>query len=98
MRSSSIRSTGSAVDALSWAHLGERFDVALLDLQMPEMSGAEVASRLRSDLGEATPKLLLLSSVGNREKSIADGLFDAVLTNPDHYRVIFENDRVRVLE
>ena len=77
-----VRSTGSAVDALSWAHLGERFDVALLDLQMPEMSGAEVASRLRSDLGEATPKLLLLSSVGNREKSIADGLFDAVLTKP----------------
>lgn len=23
---------------------------------------------------------------------------DPVLTNPDHYRVIFENDRVRVLE
>ena len=46
----------------------ERFDIALLDLHMPEMSGAEVASRLRSDLGGAAPKLLLLSSVGNREQ------------------------------
>ncbi len=77
-----VRSTSSAVDALSWAHLGERFDVALLDLNMPEMSGTEVASQLRSDLGEAAPKLLLLSSVGHRENSIADGLFDAVLTKP----------------
>jgi signal transduction histidine kinase/CheY-like chemotaxis protein/HPt (histidine-containing phosphotransfer) domain-containing protein len=77
-----VRSTSSAVDALSWAHVGERFDVALLDLNMPEMSGAELASRLRSDLGEAAPKLLLLSSVGHRDKSIADGLFDAVLTKP----------------
>jgi len=77
-----VRSTSSAVDALSWAHTGEKFDVALLDLHLPEMSGAEVASRLRSDLGEAAPKLLLLSSVGNREKGSADGLFDAVLTKP----------------
>jgi len=77
-----VRSTSSAADALSWARTGERFDVALLDLHMPEMSGADVASRLRSDLGDAAPKLLLLSSVGNREKSIADGLFDAVLTKP----------------
>jgi CheY-like chemotaxis protein len=74
------RSTGSAAEALAWAQ-GERFDVALLDLNMPEMSGAEVALQFRTDLAEGAPKLLLLSSVGNRER-LTDGLFESVLTKP----------------
>ena len=74
------RSTGSAAEALAWAQ-DDRFDVALLDLNMPEMSGAQVALQFRTDLAEAAPKLLLLSSVGNRER-LTDGLFDSVLTKP----------------
>jgi len=41
------------------------FDFAVLDLQMPDMSGLELARRLRAEPGCAGLKMLILTSMGN---------------------------------
>jgi signal transduction histidine kinase/DNA-binding response OmpR family regulator/HPt (histidine-containing phosphotransfer) domain-containing protein len=46
------------------ARAGERHDLAILDLRMPEMDGLELARRIRADPALAGIKLVLLSSHG----------------------------------
>ena len=46
------------------AATGEPYGVALLDLQMPEMSGLELAEAMGRELGLGQPAVILLSSVG----------------------------------
>ena len=52
-------------EALNIVGRGERFDVALLDYQMPGMDGRELARHLRERLGAEAPPILLLTSVGD---------------------------------
>ncbi|MEO8511822.1 MAG: GAF domain-containing protein, partial [Chloroflexota bacterium] len=65
------RETGSPLQALEWLEKGERFDIALFDLLMPELDGVELAVRARTaeDAAhrERTP-LVILSSVGMRDR------------------------------
>jgi PAS domain S-box-containing protein len=58
------RDTHSAHEALEWIRGGERYDVAVLDLQMPELDGAMLARAIQSELGADTFPLLLLTSLG----------------------------------
>ncbi|MBI2511346.1 MAG: response regulator [Opitutae bacterium] len=67
------------VEALELLRGGRHFDVAVLDMQMPEMDGQMLAQRIREHLSEEELPLVLLSSVGNRVK---DGLFAANLMKP----------------
>ncbi len=74
------RCTYSAAQALE-ACAGERFDVALVDITLPDLPGTEVARRLRAVGG--APLLvavtgLSLQDVGGAE----DGLFDHHLQKP----------------
>ena len=59
-----------------------RFDVVLLDMQMPEMDGYEVASRIR-ELGYATPLVACTANAmqGDREKCQDAGCVE-YLTKP----------------
>ena len=41
------RATGSPREALAWLHHENPFDVAILDLHMPEMTGVELAAAIR---------------------------------------------------
>lgn len=66
------RETGSPAEALAWLTAGERFDIVLSDLLMPEMDGVELASRigqLKSRKG--APPIVILSSVGLRDRDQA---------------------------
>ena len=71
-----------AVDALS----RERFDLALLDIQMPELDGFEVAAAVRAR-EEGTGRRLPLVAVtahamqGDRERCLAAGM-DGYVTKP----------------
>jgi DNA-binding response OmpR family regulator len=58
------RDTASPAEALSWAHRGEPCDLAILDYQMPEMNGIELARALWEERGESL-KRILLTSVGS---------------------------------
>ncbi|MBI3799425.1 MAG: response regulator [Deltaproteobacteria bacterium] len=48
---------------------GRPYQVALLDYQMPEMDGLELAAHIKAEPALATLKLVLLTSVGHREET-----------------------------
>ena len=75
------KATASPREALAWLRDGARFDVGLLDMQMPEMDGLQLARAIRErHPAEALP-LVILSSIGDRVK--ADGeVVSAALTKP----------------
>jgi CheY-like chemotaxis protein/HPt (histidine-containing phosphotransfer) domain-containing protein len=58
------RDAQSGAEALEWLRAGEVFDLAILDMRMPDMDGLMLAGEIRKlPAGEAMP-LLLLTSVG----------------------------------
>ncbi len=82
------RSTESPAQALAWIEAGERFDLAILDMHMPQMDGAALAARLR-ELAPALPRVLFTSLGAVREWSRSD-LFDAALGKPLHQSALFD--------
>jgi len=80
--------TESPVEALRWIERGDPFDLAILDMHMPEMDGVALAGRIR-ELRAELP-LVLFSSLGRREAGAADGLFAAYLGKPIHQSQLFD--------
>jgi CheY-like chemotaxis protein len=62
------RDTGSAAEALEWVASGERFDVALVDLVMPEIDGLQFAERVAAERADGTLPVIILSSFGLRDR------------------------------
>ncbi|HKW83619.1 MAG TPA: response regulator, partial [Burkholderiaceae bacterium] len=83
-----VRDTATPAQALQWLRAGEAFDVAVLDMHMPEMDGLQLARALRG-AGAALP-LVLFSSLGRREAGDTDGLFAAYLGKPLHQSQLFD--------
>jgi PAS domain S-box-containing protein len=75
------RDTGSPAEALQWIRRGDPFDVAILDMQMPEMDGIAVAREIRRHRDAGRLRLMLLTSLGRREAA-DDVEFAAHLTKP----------------
>ena len=67
-------------EALALLRAGEKFDVAILDMQMPEMDGLMLAREIRRLRTAEELPLVLLSSLGRQEDS--DRHFAANLTKP----------------
>jgi signal transduction histidine kinase/DNA-binding response OmpR family regulator len=82
------RDTGSPLEALRWLEQGERFDLAILDMHMPEMGGIDLARRLRAS--HATLPLVLLGSMGRREAGDAELLFNGFVSKPIHQSQLFD--------
>ncbi len=65
------RETGSPLEALEWVRAGERFDIALCDLVMPDLDGLELAEQIavlsKTDSQSAIP-VVILSSIGLRDR------------------------------
>jgi len=80
----------SGADAFALLAEGRRFDLAILDMQMPGMDGVMLATEIRRLLGAEAPKLLLLSSIGRGSASLPPGLFAAVLSKPAKPSQIFD--------
>ena len=81
------RQTGSPVEALGWIRGGERFDVVILDQQMPEMDGftlAEEIGRVRVNL-----PLVMLASIDSIEASSAAAVA-GYLTKPVRPSQLFD--------
>ncbi len=74
------RATESPLEALRWLNDGETFDLAILDMHMPEMDGLALARKIRE--GHPTLPLMLFSSLGRREAGDTDALFSAYLAKP----------------
>jgi PAS domain S-box-containing protein len=76
------RAASSPAEALEWLRAGSHFDVAILDMHMPEMDGGMLAREIRRLHSGTSLPLILLSSLGQREHAGGDGLFAAYLTKP----------------
>jgi CheY-like chemotaxis protein len=82
------RATDSPLEALRWLEQGDAFDVAILDMHMPEMDGLALARQIR-ERRPALP-LVLFSSLGRREV-VGDGkLFNAYLGKPIHQSHLYD--------
>jgi CheY-like chemotaxis protein len=73
--------TGSPHEALRWIDRGDPFDLAILDMHMPELDGLGLAAEIRDRRSAATLPLILLSSLGQREPTQTTP-FAAHLTKP----------------
>ncbi len=82
------RECEAPAEALRLVEAGDAFDLAILDMHMPEMDGIELARRMRA-LRPALP-LVLFSSLGRREAGDAEGLFDAFLAKPVRQSQLFD--------
>jgi len=83
-----VRDTESASQGLRWLDSGEAFDVAVLDMHMPEMDGLTLAGHIH----QRRPKLplVLFSSLGRREAGDTQGLFTAYLSKPLRQSHLFD--------
>ncbi len=62
-----IATSTLAQDALDRLHQGERFDVAILDMQMPDIDGITLGTEIRKVLSPDELPLIMLTSVGHQE-------------------------------
>ena len=76
------RATESPLEALEWLRAGEHFDIAILDMHMPEMDGVSLARALRPLPAGAGLPLILFTSLGRREARAEDEGFAAYLHKP----------------
>jgi signal transduction histidine kinase/CheY-like chemotaxis protein len=82
------RATESPLEALRWLEQGDAYDVAILDMHMPEMDGLALAREIRQR--RADLPLVLFSSLGRREV-VGDGkLFSAYLGKPIHQSHLYD--------
>jgi PAS domain S-box-containing protein len=76
------RETASPHEAVEWVSRGDHFDVALLDMQMPEMDGITLAGRLRQYLNAQVLPIVILSSLDRQETGAAAVQLAAYLNKP----------------
>jgi PAS domain S-box-containing protein len=78
--------TASPVEARDWIRRGDPFDVAILDMQMPEMDGLTLAAEIRRLRDPRALPLIMLTSLGGRdavpEADLKVAQFAAFLTKP----------------
>jgi CheY-like chemotaxis protein len=76
--------TSSGLEALRLLELNHHFDLAILDMQMPEMNGLELARAIRQLSGYQDLPLVVLSSIGisKEEADRAMVNFAAILSKP----------------
>ncbi|MBI4769930.1 MAG: response regulator [Chloroflexi bacterium] len=84
------RDTASPAEALCWIRQGDPFDVAILDMHMPEMDGVTLAAEIRRCRDACALPLILFSSLGRREAGGDQGTFAAYLTKPLKQSQLFD--------
>src|SRR5438128_2240937 len=75
-----ISRIAALLTALRWLEGGGVFDLAIVDMHMPEMDGVALARQIRQR--NSTLPLMLFSSLGRREVGDDEKLFAAYLTKP----------------
>jgi CheY-like chemotaxis protein len=80
-----VRTASGGPLALEWLRAGETFDLAVLDMQMPEMDGLELATEMRKLHDASALPLVLLTSMGKaflRDRATEAEAFSAFLSKP----------------
>lgn len=66
------------------------YDIILLDYILPEMSGLELAKKLREKLGDRIP-FILISSMEKEIQPLSENLFNATIRKPLHFKDFQKN-------
>ena len=85
-----VTTIASGREALVRLRDGQLFDVAILDMHMPEMDGLNLAREIRRLRDAAGMPLVLLSSLGQGETGDDFKIFSARLTKPAKPAQLFE--------
>jgi CheY-like chemotaxis protein len=87
------RTALSGEQALTWLQAGEKFDLAILDMQMPGLDGLMLAAEIRKLPNGAKLPLVLLTSMGVRPDSpeFVQAGFATCLTKPIKPAQLFES-------
>ncbi|HBB32937.1 MAG TPA: histidine kinase [Cyanobacteria bacterium UBA8803] len=74
----------SGAEALSWLEQGRQFDIAILDMQMPQMDGQTLAAQIRRQPNGKNLPLVMLTSIGQVDCSNQnpEANFAAYLSKP----------------
>ncbi len=72
----------SGIEALQLIEAGNSFELAILDMQMPEMDGIELAKAIRQHHTQPSFPLLLLTSLGMQTGREVEHLFEKCLVKP----------------
>jgi PAS domain S-box-containing protein len=84
------RETASPHEAAEWIRRGDPFDVALLDMQMPEMDGVALAIEMRRYRDARSLPIVMLSSLDRRQTSPENVQFAAYLTKPIKQSMLYD--------
>ncbi len=84
------RDTESALEALEWIKRGDPFDIAILDMQMPEMDGVTLAQEIRKYRTEEVLPLVMCTSISRRMAETDMVNWAAFLTKPVKQSQMFE--------
>jgi CheY-like chemotaxis protein/HPt (histidine-containing phosphotransfer) domain-containing protein len=82
----------SAIEALDFVRHGHAFDVAILDMSMPEMDGLGLANEIRKYRGPDALPLIMLTSVSHRPRDsrLNQVQFAAYLNKPIKPSALFD--------
>lgn len=82
----------SGAEALECLKRGELFDVAIVDMRMPEMDGQTLASAIRNHYNPEELPLVMLTSIGLRvvDAITSTASFQAVLHKPIKFSRLFD--------
>jgi CheY-like chemotaxis protein len=86
------RGAQHASKALEWLRAGDTFDLAILDMQMPDLDGLMLANEIRKLPGTKAMPLVLLTSIGVRtdDPAFTNVAFAGWLTKPIKYAQLHE--------
>ncbi|MFN8378936.1 MAG: response regulator [Anaerolineae bacterium] len=76
------RETAFPGEALDWLRAAERFDVAVLDMQMPDMDGATLAREIARLRPSSQLPIVMVTSLGRTDVSATGAVFAAHLMKP----------------
>ena len=74
--------TTSGAEALQLLKQGTKFDLAILDMQMPEMDGIMLAKNIRKQFPELTFPMIMLTSIGQVKSGQYKNVFSMCITKP----------------
>jgi two-component system sensor histidine kinase/response regulator len=90
-------SVADGPEALAMLHrqaaAGDPFTIVILDMQMPEMDGLQLAQAIKADSAVASARLLMMTSLGHRgdDRLIEEAGIIAFLTKPVKQSQLFDH-------
>ncbi|MFN2196359.1 MAG: PAS domain S-box protein [Anaerolineales bacterium] len=76
------KAASNGIEALQFIGEDENFDIALLDMQMPEMDGGTLATEISQLSGASSIPMIMITSLGMREDLPGSISYSGVLNKP----------------